>query len=345
MLSDKLVEFIKKDPTNGVIHFNIYALTNYDKMTPEAQKKADELQEMMIKYVDEAVSKLPESPLKRKTKRLSKGAKGKRLHADTHINFLESPVSSPPKLYVKVRKLFIEHLQTIMDFYQDILDGGTLSGVATFSKLSLLAACMDELLVAFHLSQRAMGGQAFSHLRTIYEAVDLIDLFNREPEAADLWTSGKPWQKVWDELSPGKVRQKLGKGAIFKDIYSLVSGMGAHPSFDMMRSRCRKAIELSEKGNPMILIKIGGSRSSKETVFSHFLLLLSIIMIMGMMIASFERRLNAEEAESAMTKCCMDYADLFDEYLNKPAKEAGMKIDGTAREVMEKLIKALFKEK
>lgn len=345
MLGNRLVDFIKKDPVNGVIHFNTYVLSNYDKLTPQAQKKADELQEKMVRQLDDVVSKLPESLDKRRLKRLSRGAKGHRLFSQLHIKTLENPVESSSKLHVKSRELFVEHLQVIMDFYQDILESGTMRGVATFSRISLLAVSIDELLVAFHLSQRNFGGQAFSHIRTIYEAVDLIDLFNREPQWAELWTSEKPWQKVWDELSPSKVRLKLGKENIFKEIYSLMSGLGSHPSFEMMRARCRKTKGLSEKGNPIILVKIGGSSSSKEAVFSHFFLLLSVIMVMAAEIISFGDRLNTNEAESAMIKCCMDYADLYDEYLVKPVKESGGKVDGTARELMENLTKSLFKKR
>ncbi len=344
MLGDTLVDFIKKNPANGVIYFNSYVLTNYDKLTTEAQKKVDELQEIMVKHMDDFASKLPESLDKRKLMRLSRGAKGRRLFAKSYVKNLEDPIKSPPKLHLKVGDLFIEHLQIIMDFYQDILENGTMKGVDTFCKLSLLAVSIDELLVAFHLSQRNFGGQALSHIRTIYEALDLVDLFNREPKWTELWTSGKPWQEVWNELSPGKVRSKLGKDNVFKEIYSLMSVLGAHPSFEMMRARCNKAAKPSEDGNPKILVKIGVSPSSKEAIFAHFFLLLSVIMVMATEIMSFGNRLNSKESESAMLKCCMDYADLYDNYLVKPIKESGGKVDGTARELMENLTKTLFKK-
>ncbi len=344
LIIEKLKELIKEDPQTAIYRLLAYGLLHYDELTQDAQKHIDNLEETVLKVTGDAISKLPESPEKRKALRLHRGATGKRLMADSHIGYFENPVKSENKIADDVKVAFRGQIQYILDFYQDILKN-TLSGTATFSKVTLLGACITELLVTFHLSQRHCAAQALSHIRTIHEALDLIDLFNKEPDAADLWMSDKPSNEVWDKLKPSKVKARLKKDGIYWKLYNLFSDLGTHPSFNMMRTICRKSMEKSEKGNPQFLINITGSPKTKEAIFTHIFLLMATMSVLGALITTFGKRLDENEIKEALGKFGNDLADISEKYLIKPIKDAGGTVEGLSlRESLDELMKKMFTE-
>lgn len=328
-LSKKLTELVAsagdlKDPSNQwkwlMSHFQ-YCLANYENLTPEAQQLVDGFQEQVLNYMETQLPAMPDSILARQLRRSLKGAKGKRLFAQGYIKVLESPVDSPNVLQKRSREIFEKRLQVIMDFVQDISEHKG-SGPANFCKYALVSVCIDELLVAFHLLQKAYAAQTFSHLRTVQEALDLIALFYKEPKWADLWISDKPFKDVWAELKPGKVRAKLGKDHIFGKIYSLFSAQGSHPSFEMLRARCRSKV--NPKGErPLISISIGGTPWSKEVIFGHVFLILLTCILLWETVLNFEDRLNKEEAKQEVIEAFKDFSDLFIETLIKPLQSRG----------------------
>lgn len=350
-LGNKLVESFKasgnpKDPATQwkiMVEYFVYCLSNYDRLSPEAQKITDDLQKQMIEMVEKQLPALPDTVETRKLKRLTRGAKGKRLFADGYIKALETPLgkTDTPELYKKVREIFEKNLQIVMDLYQDVTDN-TLSGPAMFCKLSLLGVCIDELLVVFHLSQRSYAGQSFSHIRTIQESLDLFELFNKEPRWADLWTSDKQSKEIWKELKPSKVRENLGKDEVFGKIYSLLSGAGSHPSFEMLRTRCRMAVKPSPKGNRQFSISIGGTPKTKEAIFAHVFVLLSMVMILAQIANSFKKFLNEPEIVEILQSMTDEVTGFVVTFLVKPLEDAGRDMSDMKKFVLdtkEKLLK------
>ena len=343
-LGNRLVESLKKsgNPKDASIQWKVmvehfvYCLSNYDRLIPEAQKITDDSQEQIIAMVENQLPTLPDTVEIRKLKRLTRGTKGKRLFADGYIGILETDLdmTKAPELYKKTRELFKKNLQIIMDFYQDITDN-TLSGSAMFCKLSLLGVCIDELLVAFHLSQRSYAGQAFSHIRTLQESLDLVELFDKEPQWADLWTSDKPSKEIWKEFKPFKVREKLGKDEIFGKIYSLLSAGGSHPSFEMLRTRCRMAIEPSPKGNRQFSISIGGIPKTKEAIFVHLFILLSMIMVLAQIINSFGKFLNEIETIETLKTMTDEFTSFVIEFLVRPLENSGQDMSAMKSSILE----------
>ena len=200
----------------------VYSLTNYDRLTPEAQKIVDEQTVIIRNHLENILKGLPDHVLVRQGKRLLRGSKGKRWHVNLCIDYLEKPVQSPTEIGLRGKTIFDKYMQTIIDIYQDVLEH-THSGIATWSQLALFSMCFDELFVAFHLSQRSYAQQVFSHLRTIQEALDLINLFRIKPEESTLWTSDKDWRIVWEELRPRKVKKKIGSEDVFGKFYHITS--------------------------------------------------------------------------------------------------------------------------
>lgn len=352
-LGTRLVDSFKAsgNPKDSLVQWKVmvehlmYCLSNYDHLEPEAQKVTDDLQEQLTAMVEEQLEAMPDTIEKRKIRRLSRGSKGKRLYSDGYIKVLESPVDTAKvhAIYNKTRELFAKNLQIIMDFYQDITDN-TLNGPAMFCKLTLIGVCIDELLVAFHLSQRSYAGQSFSHIRTIQECIDLVELFNKEPKWADLWTSDKPSKEIWKDLKPSKVREKLGKDEVFGKIYSLLSGSGSHPSFEMLRTRCRMAIKLTPKGHRQFSVSVGGTPKTKEAIFSHLFVLLSMVMVLAQMANSFKQFLNEAEIVETLKSMTDEFTGFVIEFLVKPLEDAGKDMSDMKKSVLdtkEKLLKGL----
>lgn len=354
-LGARLVESLKntsnpRDPTNQwkvMMEHLVYSLSNYDRLTPEAQKVTDDLEKQVISLVDQQLQYMPDTLETRQLRRATRGAKGERLFATGYINALESPLSSPTELFQKTRIVFEKHLQLIMDLYQDISDN-TLSGPANFCKFSLLGICIDELLVAFHLSQRSYATQTFSHIRSIQEAIDLVELFNKEPQWVGLWISDKPSKEIWDELKPSQVRKKLGKDETFAKIYSLFSVTGTHPTFEMLRAKCRKGIGLSPKGNPQFSISIGGMPRTKESISTPIFLLFSLVMVLVQMINSFGRYLNEQEVLKILNEVTNDFLTFFEDCYIKPIKDSGadlQEMEGAIQEIKSELLSHLNVDK
>ena len=48
--------------------------------------------------------------------------------------------------------------------------------------LTAICSCFDELISALHLSRHNYFGQSNTHLRSILETLDRVELFNKYPE-------------------------------------------------------------------------------------------------------------------------------------------------------------------
>jgi hypothetical protein len=350
-LGAKLVEALKstgnlQDPANQwkvIMEHLIYSLSIYDQLTPEAQKVTDEMQKEVLSFIEQQLPFMPDTLETRQLRRATRGAKGKRLYADGYIKVLENPLATPSDLFNKTRDFFGKYLQLIMDLYQDISDN-TFGGTANFCKYSLIGICIDELLVAHHLCQHSYASQAFSHIRTIQEAIDLIELFNKEPQWADLWISDKSSQEIRSELKPSQVRKKLGKDETFGKIYSMFSVSGTHPSFEMLRAKCRKSVELSPKGNPQFSISIGGMPKTKEAVFTPIFLLFSMVMVLVQLVNSFGKYLNEQEVLKILGEVTSDFLVFFENGYIKPLKDSSVELkemEAGIQKIKDELLKGL----
>ncbi len=302
-----------------------YSIQHYDQLAPEACKITDEILNEWVVRCEEALPSMPDSPGKRQLKRSIKGIKGKRLHAQSLLQVLESPVDPADTKLRKSRELFERGLQQCLDFLQDIVET-TKEGPASYCQLGLFSVCIDELLAAFHFSQRAHTAQALSHMRTFQESLDLIMLFQKDSQWVDLWVSDKPWQEVWKELSPGKVHEKLSQDPVYRKMYGLFSQVGSHPTFQLVRTRSLMQTAPSEKGHVNIRILIGGAPNTKESFFCHFCVAMSLVRLMSQMIICFEGLLNGEEIRKAMNETIAAFADLMVNEVLKPYREAGLDI-------------------
>jgi len=318
ILKDRLVKSFQSIPNKQdksssiqvIVEQLNFMFSNYEKLTPEAQKIADNMFDEVVSFAEDTTSKLPDSVQTRQLKRLVRGSKGERVSIDAHMDDLEKPRSSQTAFFIKSREFFKKYLQILMDYMQDIVDN-TLSGSAIVSQLGLFGVCVDELLVAFHLSNRGYVQQAFAHIRTIDESVDLINLFKIDQAAADFWLNEEDWSKVWKELKPGKVKEKLGSDKIYSELYHFFSSKGSHPTWDMIRMRIKKSAQLSSEKRIQMSISVGGTPAIKEAIFSQLFIMISIIRVMSAMVSCFEKYLNQEEVKASLLTASNDLSDFI----------------------------------
>lgn len=333
-----------KDHWNIIVDFMGFSLENFPKMTDEAKEVINGFQEIMLISIENQMVGMSDSIEVRQLKRNIRAARGKALLAQQSIKDLESPVQNPDEFQKKTRIVFEKRIQALMNFSHDIGEN-TLSGPSNFCKYALFGVCIDELLVAFHLTQKAYPSQAFSHFRTIQEAIDLMELFHKNPQEAELWTGDQePWE-IWKKFQPKEVRKRLHKDSIFRKIYSLLSGQGSHPSFEMLKARCKVYKGEEKREKPLIKISIGGNRYSRDYVFSHVLLVLMALQVLWQVIVCFMQFLNWDEIKKEMLFALEDFKNLFIDILVKPFQAGGKDVSEHLKffEQMSKHMSELFR--
>jgi len=110
-------------------------------------------------------------------------------------------VDTPSERDVAVASMLVA-LRSAHDAVTSYLSGG--DGLRSETSAEL-ATIQGDVAVAQRLSIEQHPIQAYSVLRSAWEAAALIDLFQAEPSLADEWMAGR-----YALFSPAKVRKKLG---------------------------------------------------------------------------------------------------------------------------------------
>jgi hypothetical protein len=185
--------------------------------------------------------------------------------------------------------------------------------------------CIDELLAAYHLSRHHFSTQAYAHIRLTYEHLDLITLFRQQPQWVEVWAGGDT-KRIIRELSPKKIREKLGKEK-YDPIYSAFTEMGAHGSFAGMQARTGTRGR-NPDGTLRIVAWVGGVPKQEQIVFSILWTLMTSVSVLGSSVASFEDRLYADEALDMLRTAAEGVSKWHIEYFVPWAKTNGIKVDG-----------------
>ena len=136
-------------------------------------------------------------------------------------------------------------------------------------------------------------------------------------------------------MNPSKVRKKIGNENVFGDFYHLFSDIGTHPTFNMMRMRC-KTLKRKVEGRPQLYISVGGTPKTKEAYFCHVFIALVILQILSSVTVSFNKYLNMKEAEALHRGLLVDVKDMIIDMLVKPLN------DSKSAEKIEATISALL---
>lgn len=299
---EMLLEITPGDPigiTTVIQGFLNYMKENYSELDEETKAISDEIVNELLEEAPRLIEQMPEGREKREAKRIYKTATGKHFDAESLVKILEQPGRGEREDSKEIRKIFLNRLQDILDLLSDAVEPSR-RGVAEFAKLGLFYLCVDELLAAFHMAQHSFVNQAYSHIRSILEALDKIELFNRKPEWAELWASVDPKQEKdqLKELNPASIREKLGRER-YDPFYGFFSEFGPHGTFRTIETRSSRKPELVDS-RPQIHFWIGGCPFEHNIMFINSYLLFSLGLVLSRVGSIYGHLLNREDVREIL---------------------------------------------
>ncbi len=295
-----------------------FMFESYNSLTPDAQEVADNMMEIIQKHIGDVLEKLPDSKQKRLLRRYHAGSLGKRVLVEEMIKDLESPPELEEENSKQFRAIFICRLQNITDFLFDICSN-TVTGPTNFVQISLFGMCVTEFLVTFHLAQHYYTNQAYSHIRTIIEHKDKIELFRQKPEWAEIWCS-EDLKKIRRELSPARVREKLGKPK-YDPFYTFLSTLGPHSTFQAVQAKTFVQVEPIPKEKPQIRQWFGGCPAEHHIIFVNGGALYALHLVLLQLLKSFSNFINEEEGIEVLKQSAVETVDYFKKNFLPWAKE------------------------
>jgi hypothetical protein len=309
-----------------------FAVANESAMDDGAKAYYDKLLDGISTMFEQGLAGIADSPDKRKMLRLVALTKQKHHRAENFLKGLGRPLPVPFSVSEAGRPIFLDTVQSVLDLLFDATREGH-HGVAQFASLSMLYWSVDELTVAFYLTERKYTTQAYSHLRTVHDLLDKAELFFREPQLAEVWGSGDR-RKILKELQPGAVRTKLGKPK-FDPIYDFFTERGMHGTFGAVRQR---AVQRDKsQGSRSFAIWLGGVAWDQEVDLAVSSSILSALLTLTTVAKVYQTRLHDAEVASIIKIRADAAADFLQKHLVQPLRESKTEVPGLADAVTQLL--------
>lgn len=211
---------------------------------------------------------------RRQTDRLLAQTEGRHFVAPDAVALLETPTQHSDAVVARAREVFLPALQAVGDFLFDVRQGEFQGGRAAVL-YGLLVGLIDELLVAFHLAQRSFAHQTYSHLRTVEETLDIIDLVNADETWLNRWLEAATDIQTEIDLyreTRKEVKKRGGRGKGDHDkLYAFLSATGSHPQFRGLMGRAR-----FDKGTAAFAMFGTGDRTTPNVLVARAAVALAI---------------------------------------------------------------------
>lgn len=292
------------EPTDIVVEVLSFLRDNYSNMTPEMEALADKIIDASIESADQAMKTAPDTKETRAAKLLLRTLKQGLPSAQSLIMSMERRLEIADPIVTEPRVVFEKYFQAFLDAVYDVSIERTQSGTTSFAILGILFSCVDELVAGFHLAQHAYVNQAHTHIRSVFESLNMVQLFLNDPSYADLWCSDEK-KRIKQKLSPAAVRDKLG----IKDdlIYRFLSTYGPHPTFEYVRSKSARKAGLSAGGKPEIHFFLGGTRITGHILSANFNCILALLMALSLVGKAFPDSLHQEDYMEILKNAASDW--------------------------------------
>jgi hypothetical protein len=285
---------------------------NYENMDEEMQKITDGVFSGFQEQAEIFLKEAPDVAETREAKRLLRSMKHELPTAKGLIAVMESKAEIKEPIVLETRNLFEKHFQSFLDVLYDISVEESHKGEASFAKLSLLFSCVDELVTGFHLAQRAYSNQAYSHIRTVLESLNKIELFVRDESYAKLWLSNDEKEK-FKKLRPKAVRDKLG---IKKDeLYGFLSVYGTHVTSEYVHSKSGRYVKVSESGNPEIVFFISGTKYTSHILTANLNCLVALSLALVYVGKAFPHNVHSEDYSRILGRLSQDLREYMGRYI------------------------------
>jgi len=290
------------------------AFEHYEGATVEGKAYFDD---WLSKFYETLASKLqeaPDGPDVRKMKRTVALGRKRHFEAKKFIDYFPTILQKEDSLVDEAVLVLSKTLQCLFDILHDATQDCQ-GGPAKIAILGLSYWLFDELTVAQYLARRNYSTLAYTHLRSVMEILDKIELFTRRPENAELWASGDE-REVWKKLSPPRVRELLGRNSL-DPVYRHFSEEGSHSTFTAMRQRLRNRSDTAGKAQK-IAIMIGGMKDPARQMS----ILIYCVQLAGQAIIMAERafsdRLHDADIANMVTQLTAEtnvfYGHFFDTF-------------------------------
>jgi hypothetical protein len=301
--------------------FMQYSIENYEALDEEAKSYIDRVFKGLQKAAQAVADALPDGPDKRQMVRQLSLAGGGHFLAENLISILESPSQHLSPVVTAARQAFAQLLQRTLDVLFDATRH-TYKGPANFAKIGLCYWAIDELLAAVRLAQCAFTNQCYAHVRTVSEILDLLELFDKQPQWAQLWVTGDD-KEVWSNLRPGAVRKKLGAPKS-DPMYSFLSEHGSHGTFRGLQARSLRVDRKDGEDKKSFKVWVGGSPIMHHIVWTNSLCVYTALRLLVKCAGIFAEYLNADEIEGVLKSSGEATGRFFREHYVVWAKEAGL---------------------
>lgn len=301
-----------------------FLLKNYSNLDAEMKVLTDKIMDECKKApFEDILKKAPDNVETRKARRLFRVIKHELPSASGLVLALESKSIILEPVILETKRLFEEHFQHFLDYLYEVSYEDSHSGHPSFAKLSMLFSIVDELLAAFHMAQHAYINQAYSHIRTVFESINLIELFIQDETYAELWFSSNEQAKK-KKLTPVAVRIALG---IKEDpLYKFFSVHGTHVTKYYVQSRSSMSKKLSNKGNPQIRFSIGGTRDIPHQLWANVGCVLALAVALIQLGKSFPTRVHNQDFQNMIITFTKDFIEYLNSYV-RFLQDAGINIE------------------
>ncbi len=291
--------------------FTTEAFAHYENATVDGKAYLDNWLAKFYEFLSTKLQDAPDGADTRKMKRMVALARKKHFEAKKFIDYFPTILEKEDLLVDEAVLVLGKTLQCLLDILHDATQDYQ-EGPTKIAILGLSYWLFDELTVAQYLARRNYSTLAYTHLRSVMEILDKIELFTKKPETSEIWASGDE-HEIWKKLSPPRVRELLGRDSL-DPIYRYFSEEGSHATFTAMRPRLREQSDVRE--TPEIAIMIGGTKDSARQMS----ILIYCIQLGGQAIVMTERaftdRLHDLDITNMVTQLTADTNKFYGHFLD-----------------------------
>jgi hypothetical protein len=306
-----------------LLEFFNYGFDHFESMDGEAKAYFEHSREGLIDLCAEQINRIPDGRHRRNLARSVAMARGRHLKAENLARSLSGPPTYKFPIIQKAEPIFFSLLQSLLDVLHDATEQSH-SGAARFATIALHFWVVDELQVAFHLAQRKYATQAYSHMRTVFDLLEKIELFHKYPKWAEVWAS-EDKKAIREELSPAAVRTKLGQ-AKFNPVYSFFSEVGIHGTFQGVQGRVSKRRKDKESEGIAVSMWVGGIPREDQVVFSISSCIFTAVSALLTAFDTFQDHLNEEDVREIIEVSIKQATKFLKEHFVGWAREAGFDV-------------------
>ena len=233
------------------------------------------------------------------------------------LRALESPLHNKYPIVNRTTQQFLPGLESLAQVYRK-LAGQKQRGFPGLAERLLLARCINDLIVGFHLVRQGYFIQANTVLRPILESLNLLELFLKHPELAELWYEGG--KKARKAFQPTEVRKKLGRPS-YDEHYGFFCEIGSHPTF--VGARRALSAAFADDGTLKIRVFIGGLNPEILDTFNRDFLFASssCFVLMGLVFSRLARTFSDKMTEADYFAAQGTILQCYDEFSTANAQE------------------------